>query len=316
MVSTILVPLDCSPAAEAVLPYAEAIARATGASIRLLGVAERVSTGLLGVPADVAPHLEQRRREIIEQYLNVTAAGVRDRGASVSITVEEGDPVSVIVAVAAGEHESAMIVMATHGRGGLDRLLIGSVADKVMRLAANPTLLVRPDAVPTEGALTLRRLMVPLDGSALAEGALAPAAALAQALGASLTLARVEPWVAARIAPYGYLPDIGRFDEDAAAAAEAYLEEVQGRMPRGTRFERIVLRGSPAEMLVDLARNDGMDLTVMTTHGWGGLRRLVLGSVADRMVRAGAPVLLIRPPAVAAADRDAAADTRDRVPSH
>lgn len=309
MFSTVLVPLDFSALGESSIPYARVIGGATGAPLKLLTVVESEATGLFGVPDAAAAGLQRQRRQVLEQYLAVTAERLRGQGLVVTSVLAEGDPVVEIVAEA-GRDEGSVIVMATHGRGGMGRWLLGSVADKVMRLATCPTLLVRPPEAVAGAEIEvgscanapvppIRRLMAPLDGSVLAEEALAPAAALALALGAVLTLVQVAPWVAATITPYGYVPDLAGWEAEAASAAEVYLEDVQRRLPRGVRAERIVLRGAPAEVLVDLALHDQVDLVVMTTHGRGGLRRLTLGSVADRMVRGGAPTLLVRAAPVA-----------------
>jgi nucleotide-binding universal stress UspA family protein len=164
-----------------------------------------------------------------------------------------------------------------------------------------------PEADPPKREVTLRRIVVPLDGSELAETALSPAAALAAATGAMLSLVRVQPLLSATAAIYGYTPGLDRMDADAAAACEDYLAQIKRRLSAGGRVETIVLRGSPASMLESFALTEDVDLVVMTTHGAGGLRRLVLGSTADRLVRAGAPTLLIR--AKAGADGAAVAGT-------
>jgi nucleotide-binding universal stress UspA family protein len=303
-ISTILVPLDGSQTAEAALPYAEAIAEVTGAALRLFAVAETEGSAVADAPA-VRQYLGSAGHAALSAYLDTTAASLRGRGLTITAAVASGDPADEIVA-AADEIPDVVIVMATQGRGGLDRLLIGSVADKVMRIATRPALLVRPPrAAPPKRDVALRRIMVPLDGSELAEAALAPATTLAKMTGATLTLVRVQPFLAATVAIYGYVPDLDRMDADAAAAAEDYLTGVKRSLRLGSPVETIVLRGTPAPMLESFALGEEVDLVVMTTHGAGGLRRLVLGSTADRLVRAGAPTLLV--PAVPPAQEGASA---------
>jgi nucleotide-binding universal stress UspA family protein len=150
--------------------------------------------------------------------------------------------------------------------------------------------------------VALRRLLVPLDGSALAEAALPLATELSAATGAQLLLLRVEPWLTVGSAPYGAVPEFTKMEDDAAAAAADYLAGVRDRLPASLTAETVVLRGRPATSLVDFALYEQVDLVVMTTQGHGGLRRLVLGSVADHIVRAGVPAVLVRPSADAAAE--------------
>jgi nucleotide-binding universal stress UspA family protein len=156
--------------------------------------------------------------------------------------------------------------------------------------------MVRPPYLPLRRrTLTLARVLVPLDGSPLAEAALHPAAELAALAGALLVLVRVEPWLTERPASPAQLPEFAAMEEEAAAAAGNYLDGVRACVPEGVQTETVVLRGQPAVTLADFALHERIDLVVMTTHGRGGLRRLVLGSTADRLVRAGVPSLLIRP---------------------
>lgn len=295
-VRTVLVPLDESPLAEAALPYAEALARPFRARLRLLGVVERREGEILGTRPELRAHLETIARQALTTYLATTAQDLRGRGLEVAVHVRTGDPAREIVAVAEEEPDT-VVAMATHGRGGFERWLIGSVADTVMRTCTRPVLLVRPPEEGTERkAVALRRLMVPLDGSELAQAALPLAGELARALGATLVLVRVEPWLAAMVPAYGYLPDLDRLDAEVEAAAAASLQEARRRLPADLGVETVVLRGAPAAALVDYARGEGrIDLVVMSTHGAGGLRRLLVGSTADRVVRAGLPALLIRP---------------------
>jgi nucleotide-binding universal stress UspA family protein len=189
--------------------------------------------------------------------------------------------------------------MATRGHGGVQRWLLGSVADKVMRLSSRPVLLIRPPepedgAASLTAAVPLRRLMVPLDGSPLAEAALPLADSLGAALGASLLFVRVEPWLVTMMPDVGYVPNLAQMDADAEAAAQSYLDEVRGRLTPALQSASTVARGAPAETLIRLVAEDGIDLFVMSTQGRGGLSRLVLGSTADRVVRAGVPTLLVR----------------------
>lgn len=293
---TIVVPLDGSPLAEAALPYAEALAHATGAALQLLSVVPMEPGEPQISPLAVRTGFVQVDEDQLNDYLQVTKSALQERGLQVFSSLLRGEPADEIVAAADGM-EAAIVVMATHGRGGLQRWLIGSVADRVMRMGTRPTLLIRPpkDLGTKQEPVELKRLLVPLDGSPLAEAAIPLATELAAALGATLTLVRVEPWIAERITRDEFVPNLSEIEAEAEEAAKIYLEEVRRRIPDAVPSESVVLRGPATVGLIDFARQTGIDLVVMSTHGWGGVRRFVLGSTADRLVRAGVPTLLIRP---------------------
>jgi nucleotide-binding universal stress UspA family protein len=154
---------------------------------------------------------------------------------------------------------------------------------------------VRAGETPGTGTpVVLQRIMVPLDGSELAERALPLARRLAQASGATLVLVRAErhlwQWPAGDIP----MPDLGHIDEEVTGAITTYLERVQSGLPPSLSVELSPRRGYPSTLLEELAVDGSIDLVVMATHGRGGARRLAVGSMADRMVRLGAPTLLVR----------------------
>ncbi len=155
-----------------------------------------------------------------------------------------------------------------------------------------------------------RPVLVPLDGSPYAEAALPCAVTLAQASGSG-----IRPLSVVEVLAGGAYADrlaalvgdglrayrqraAARLDEEAAQAAAAYLEAPRAQAPAGVAVAMQLLRGDPATCLIDEAEGAGVDLVVMTSHGRGGLRRLVLGSVADRLVRRGLPTCIVHPTAV------------------
>jgi len=293
----LLVPLDGSEVAEAALPYAEALARVLGGSLHLLAVVEREPGGPFALAPEIRDQLAQGQIQGMTEYLATVARELGGRGVVAGTeTVEtiEGHATEEILA-AADRIAAGMVVMATHGRGGLQRLVLGSVADKVMRTAHQPTLLIsaREDARVRQG-IQLRRIAVPLDGSPLAEAALAPAATLAAAAGARLVLLRVQSLPVTATMADGYVPDLSAVEAELERQAQQYLAEMQGHLPAGVAADIAVLRGVPTATLADYLEENAVDLVVMTTHGRGGVRRLAMGSTADRLVRLGLPVLLIR----------------------
>jgi nucleotide-binding universal stress UspA family protein len=294
---TILVPLDGSSLAEAVLPYADALARLLTARLHLLTVIESVPDMLWGLsPAD-RERFAEAQRTAGQQYLDRMAADVIQRGGASSSSVQSGEPSAAILA-AGDAPEVMLIAMATHGRGGAARLVLGSVADKVMRLGSCPTLLVRTgEASERQRQVALKRIFVPLDGSELAEQALPLAEQLAGAAGATLVLARVERhlWQMATAYDMPLIANIVELEQQATDRLEAYLYGVRPRLSGDLSVEIVLERGHPALVLEELINQGAIDLVVMATNGRGGLRRAVIGSQADRMVRLGVPTLLVHP---------------------
>ena len=293
----VLVPLDGSPLAEAALPYAETVARVLGATLHLLAVAEREPGGIFALDQAIRGQVEQGLCQGLTEYLATIARRSRERGVAAETDVVVGDPTREILA-AADRTAAGIVVMATHGRGGLQRLFLGSVADKVMRTASRPTLLVSPgqhdpvhqDSQPVE----LRRIAVPLDGSPLAEAALGPAGALAAAAGAQVMLLQVQSVRLTGTSAYPYIPDLGAVEAELERTAQHYLEQLGPRLPAAVTTAMAVLRGAPVDALAGYLQENAVDLVVMTTHGYGGVQRLLVGSTADRLVRLGFPVLLVR----------------------
>jgi nucleotide-binding universal stress UspA family protein len=279
MFERILVPLDGSETAEAALAY---VALLPSEQVRLLAV-ESDQADLSAVCT--AAH-------DCRAYLEAVAAPPREQGRDVDTLVAFGNPAEQILALAAA---ADLVVLGSHGHGGVKRFVLGSVADEVARHAPVPVMVVRGGAV-LPPAVQLTRIVVPLDGSDLAEQAVPVAAAVAADLGVPVHLMRVLDVDALRAtvqagihAAAAYL----RSQEEIQRYAEEYLaEQVQQLRNRDLTATAEVLIGSPAVTLLDAIRPD--DLVVMTTHGRGGVRRWLLGSVADKLVRAAAaPVLLV-----------------------
>jgi nucleotide-binding universal stress UspA family protein len=299
----LLIPLDGSRMAEAALPYAGVFSRATGAELYLLGVADTTREAILSPGPTTIAWLLSRERERLQSYLQTTAAALRCGEVSCVPLVEEGNPPDEILA-AADRLDADAIFMATHGRGVVARWIIGSVANAIIRRSSRPVLAVQPapEGQPEQQPISLRRIMVPLDGSQLAEAALPLAADLARATGALLMLVRVEPNIYLH-GGYEFVPDFEYPTARTRATVQTYLARVGEAFAADVQHEVTVLRGSPDDELHRFAGEHGVDLTVMTTHGYGGLRRLVIGSTSDRLVRSGLPILLVPPatiPAMAA----------------
>lgn len=278
--SRVLVPLDESPLAEEALPWAAAIARARSQAVHLVSVYpfEEQFWELANIdPSNPLAHA----RESLQHYLGTAWRSPHLAEVVVTTEVRVGE-VAAEIADAAEQGDADLIVITTHGRGGFDASGRGSVADKLVRTARVPVLVVPPGAPKA----ALGSLVVSLDGSSDAERALAPARALAEAAAAQLHLLRViDPDVGWHLAE----PELQSLEDALRTAADASLAGVS--QPGDVAA---VVRGKVADTIIEYANEHACDLIVMATHGRAGKLRLELGSVADRVVRlANRPVLLV-----------------------
>ncbi|HUY77257.1 MAG TPA: universal stress protein [Ktedonobacterales bacterium] len=291
----ILVPLDGSSRAERALPIALQLATALRLPLTLARVIPPISPLPTALGAPVDPVVYQRLIDDTaaeaRRYLERQATEVRKRGIVAETIQPNGDPGVELLALCASE-PIALTVMTTHGRTGLARAALGSVADQLVRGATPPVLLIRAAGGDSENAEplaesssdVLRRLIIPLDGSTIAEAALSAARPLADALAQTITLLAVIPYTAEtseRVAVRQYL----------AKQAEAF--DAQLKAPTG-RIEAIMQEGVvPSENILELAADIG-GMVVMATHGRGGLRRWALGSVTNEVIhRTQLPVLVV-----------------------
>jgi nucleotide-binding universal stress UspA family protein len=292
MFRTILVPLDGSKLAERALPYAAHLARLANARLLLvralpeLDDASQMDSHPLGGPA------ERQRFDQLDPTSELAglAARLQADGLPVETHVQPGDATEIILEAAHAGHAD-IIVMSTHGRGGLERWIYGSVADQVMRGAEVPVLMAPAACRHAWAPDRPLRILVPLDGSELAEQALEPAAELAEAL----RLLRIIQIPTPTMYGDAYI-DLPFNREAELADARRYLEGIADRLrTEGRTVEFRAIVGTPAFDVARLAHDAGADMIAMATHGYGGLGRLVLGSVAtSTLQRADRPVLLAR----------------------
>ena len=310
MYRLIVVPLDATTASERALPWAASIAAAVGCPIRLVHVATpapALGTELYGAAVLDAAASEEMRRES-ERSLRALADEVAARtGLGVtSVVLDGGLPDALVEDIR--ESGADLVVMTTHDRGRLERLLLGSVAESVVRRITVPVLLVRADddSSAADRPPALRHLLIPLDGSEFASAVIPHAVALATLTRAEVTLLSVaDPVLAAASEATG---EAGAQLTPAQAAdeveGEAVLDSVflertaRPLRARGLAVHTAVLTGrQPARAIVDYAAQHAVDLIAMTTHGRGAVRRLFAGSVADGVLRAASmPILFYHPP--------------------
>jgi nucleotide-binding universal stress UspA family protein len=299
---SVLVPLDGSPLAEQALPLALEIARAARSKVQLLFVHQSPTPPFYEESAELYVAIDLATRKAGRDYLQARAAQLRERsGLPISAVVIDGSIPQALVKYVQ-DSRADMVAMTTHGRGGVRGAWLGSVADHLVRSLEVPVIVTR--AHEGAGSLSappkIREILVPLDGSPLAEAALTPAAAVARLFAAELVLAQVVPPL-----PVGSLfPDTltPGYDTEIIAlerkGAQDYLEGLSEDLrERGTRVKTTVVVGhNVGEALINLAHPERIDLVAIATHGRSGVRRLMLGSVADKLIRAaGPPVLVIRP---------------------
>ena len=288
---TILVPLDGSAVAERAVPFAATIAKRAGWSILLL---RAVNT--LAAPTDRAVLVQKLTAQ---QALDATAEALAVNGLDVTTRVVDGQAETAILDATADE-DVTLVVMSTHGRGGLGRFIYGSVADTILRHAPVAVLTVPPhglDAWPPEQPI---KILVPLDGSEVSRAALEPACELADILGGSLVLASVVTFPTYSMYAEGYAfvePDP---NDNLLIQTRRYLEEIAAELRTDTRpVEVCATYGTPYFGIMTIARDIKVGLIVMATHGRGGVTRALLGSVATATIRqTDVPIMLVRPDAV------------------
>ncbi|WP_025745578.1 universal stress protein [Kallotenue papyrolyticum] len=299
----ILVPLDGSAFSEQALPVALRLAAASRAAVHLVHV--DVIYPILYVEG--LPVIDTELRTLSQAHTHAYMEGVAERARAahpdLTITVQIlMPPIVPSLAEYAETHAIDLVVMTTHGRGGLSRTWLGSVADGLVRRCTVPLLLLRPrpDESPSE-ADPFTQILIPLDGSPLAEQILEPALALGRLTGARFTLLRVVPPFTAR----HFLPDSrarevqDEINRQREAEAHTYLQGVAERlrMEGWTVATQIVRADNIAGAILEAARHDTSTIA-LTTHGYSGLTRWLLGSIADKVMRsAETPVLLYRPSA-------------------
>ena len=308
MFKRILTPLDGSTLSEGILPYVRALAPALGARVELLQIHPNMTYELeqledaeqASITAALEP-VQLRLQHQSESYLSKVAGDLEGLGVETGIDVRFGPPAASIVEEAE-QVEDTLIAMSTHGRAGVGRWIMGSVTDRVLHTTMTPLLVVHPErgAPSVDSVADISTLIVPLDGSELAETVLPVAAAVAMATGASILLVRSLDAPSRSSLSVTELASRG--------VSEGTLEEAETAEFLGARaaalreqgvadVRTMVIRGNAAEEIEELARNTPDSMIVACTHGRSGVGRAVMGSVTDRLARhSGHPALILRAP--------------------
>jgi nucleotide-binding universal stress UspA family protein len=296
--SPILVPLDGSERAETALQVAQEVAEDLNTPLVLARIVPvtmvPLASAYMPLPPEAYQQLVDDQRRLASDYLTQQAELLRKRGLTVRILLAEGDAASALLDICSDER-IGLVVMTTHGRTGLVRFALGSVADRMVRYGHVQVLLLRsdggnskvPGAAGTSAAARcgyLDRILLPLDGSALAETALPIVSELAGSVVHNIILERVVPFTAtehARQLAMNYL-NVNANELKAQLANRECIVSARAR-------DGVV----PSEKIIEDAEQEGR-LIVMATHGWGGVKRWALGSVTDQVVHvAHVPVLVV-----------------------
>ena len=301
MYSTMLVPFDGSPLAARAVPYAVFLVRAVHGDLILFHVAsDRIIGRDLGSEIETIVEQERLIDRLVQDGIPTTAQVVRgDAGPTLTRAVVD--------------FGVDLVVMSTHGRGGMGRLVHGSVADYLMRHAPVPLLLVTAACNRDWATSRPMRMMIPLDGSALAEAAIEPALELARSFPVEICLLRAaQERIGIDTLGFAQREPASASDREAAAR---YLDQAAEQIRRsGQQVSMAVEAGEAGDVIPEVAARDAIDLVVMATHGQGGLGRLMLegmatvvtagrvplhlGSVAAACLRHLAVPVLLAPPSV------------------
>lgn len=292
MCRSILVPLDGSAFSEHALPLALALVRRSGAQLHLAHVLQP-----RGGKADAVGQATALSRATYLERVAQQLARVSNRA---PLTAVLNGPVAETLLDHARAVRCDLLVLTTHGRGALSRLWLGSIADDMVRRSPTPVILVRPHDGVSDSVMTerlFRRMLIPLDGSPLAEAIIAHCVQIGRIMDAQYSLLRVVDPSALGL-PHGE-----QVSSDSAAIqplrdrAQAYLDrQVEELRAQGLSADGTVVVGEPSAAILSHARMHSMDIIAMATHGRGGFSRLLLGSVADKVLRGSSiPLLLYSP---------------------
>jgi nucleotide-binding universal stress UspA family protein len=299
MMQRIMVPLDGSTFAEAALPTAFALARRHGSAVHLVRVHEPQSP--VAGPDGAAiydPAIEQELELKARRYLDVMAAWTDGDDRARAVTAYLHGPVTECLSTYVRDEAIDLVVMTTHARGGVRRALLGSVADGLVRHSLAPVLLVRPGQQPLPAPdrdPVFRRVLLPVDGGPAGDRMIEYAVTVTGAPGVEYTLLRVVTTGGGTVR--AGLPHRG--EDPGSRVQRATVQstlgtKAQALAARGLEVRPQVVVGDDAgEAILRYATERRFDLVAMATRSRGGLERLLLGSVADRVLRRAETALLL-----------------------
>lgn len=301
LITRVLLATDFSPCAARALDYALAVVSSWKAELRVLHVLEFYPGMDPQYPVNQM-YLDELRKDADRQFISLEkhAAGA---GVAMVRRIEFGIPSQRIEAVAR-ELQADLIILGTQGRTGLQHVLVGSTAERVVRTGPCPVLSVKNDrteapassSVPADRALVIRRILVPIDFSECSLDALEYAAQFAKHMGAAVTILHT-------LEPVPYNLDFTLFHSQDRREKKEYLQgrlQVLCAMLTSNRIkaDQVLKAGLPTESAIGYATEHSYDLVIMGTHGRRGISHMLTGSVAEAMMRLSpCPVLTLRKPA-------------------
>jgi nucleotide-binding universal stress UspA family protein len=310
MIRSILVPLDGSTFGEHALPLAMSMARRLDASLHLIHVHSLLDATYAELQV-FDNTLDQELRGKEREYLHAIQKQVQDR-LSVSVTIRNVDgEIAAVIREQADSLRANWVVMTTHARGPIGRFWLGSVTDELVRSLPISLVAVHPQDHPPDLAKeqTIQHMLIPLDGTPLAEQILEPALTLGKAMNADYTLLRVvtpvypvtlpaEPAVFGNVAT-DVMDRVEKMHTELRKEATEYLDKIAQRLrsENVTVHTRVVVEEQPGVAILDAAKAP-IDMIAIETHGRGGLSRLLLGSVADKVIRGSKLPILVHKPTV------------------
>lgn len=293
MYPKILVPLDGSERAMQVLPHVRLLGKAYNASIELLRVVEPIPPDVQAMLNGMPPEeVAATRMDNARADLEGTALPLKREGLQVSTTVLSGD--SSYEIVSKGEQEQdTLVALSTHGRSGLANWTLSGVTDRVLHNISNPLLIIRPSGKSSSAEAKINKMIVPLDGSLLAEQVLPYAMSFAKTLELTVELVRVAPSEDDYSEPASSRPGSRANSYDRAME---YLRSIKDSLTKNGVYsvKLQILDGHPAIAIVNYVKQTQNNLIALTTNGHSGLGYWETGSVAERVSNCGDPVLIIR----------------------
>ena len=299
---TIVLTTDLSDNAAAALPYAVALAKLNGATIHLFHALEHEQSEALaaGVVIGVSAWIASQRKEREEKIAALAKEIESTYGVKVVGVAVLGHPAKE-AARYAKSHQADLVVIATHGRSGVSHLLLGSIAERVVRLSEAPVLTVRP-GMPLVKAVLPTAILLPTDFSESAAASEPYAIELCKQYDAKILLTYVVEdsvyFATAADGTMGYGFDTEEWIKSIADEADKRLRKKAAELNRefGVTVETVRMRGTPAEQICQAAKDSHADLIAISTHGHTGLSHLAFGSIAEKVVRiSSVPVLSIKP---------------------
>ncbi len=284
-----LIPLDGTKLSESAYAMLPLVSQLGIDRVRLVSVWESAAEESESANAEFS-EVTEKGRAYLEAYLEQQAEEVAAKGFIVETVVRIGRPADEILE---STHDVDIIVIATHGRSGIARWWLGSVADQVVKDSACPCLVIGPNVETDLENFEVKRILLPLDGSENAEEAIPLAAFIADKADAELDIVRAMSLTAVSVDP-----GMGMYSADLVTSMEdsvkAYLQSIAEKL-KGRKVETTMLMGGPGEMLLEHLKTKPANLVVSTTHGRTGVKRAALGSTSDRLLHGTAPVLIFHP---------------------